>query len=74
MTSCKRSGERVAIIVVVLFAAACGRSFGADKPPAAGNIAPDFTLNSQEGTPVNLHDFRGKWVSPHRHGLYRETC
>jgi len=33
-----------------------------DKPPMAGTVAPDFTLNSQEGTPVNLHDYRGKWV------------
>jgi peroxiredoxin Q/BCP len=30
--------------------------------PAAGNPAPDFTLNSQEEKPVTLHDFRGKWV------------
>jgi peroxiredoxin Q/BCP len=30
--------------------------------PAVGSMAPDFTLNSQEGTPVSLHDFRGKWV------------
>jgi peroxiredoxin Q/BCP len=34
----------------------------ADNAPAVGTTAPDFTLNSQEGTPVNLHDFRGKWV------------
>jgi thioredoxin-dependent peroxiredoxin len=62
MRSWKRPGKRVAIIAVVLFAAACGGAFGADKAPAVGNIAPDFTLNSQEGTPVSLHDFRGKWV------------
>jgi hypothetical protein len=24
--------------------------------------APEFTLNSQEGTPVSLKDYRGKWV------------
>jgi thioredoxin-dependent peroxiredoxin len=30
--------------------------------PAVGAAAPDFTLNSQEGTPVSLHDFHGKWV------------
>lgn len=30
--------------------------------PAVGTAAPDFTLNSQEGTPINLHDYRGKWV------------
>jgi len=30
--------------------------------PAVGTTAPDFTLNSQEGTPINLKDYRGKWV------------
>jgi len=35
---------------------------GADKSPAVGTPAPDFTLNSQEGKPVSLHEFKGKWV------------
>jgi len=35
---------------------------GADQPPAIGKTAPDFTLQSQEGALVSLHDFRGKWV------------
>lgn len=30
--------------------------------PAAGTQAPEFTLPSQDGTQVNLKDFRGKWV------------
>ncbi len=30
--------------------------------PEAGSPAPQFTLPSQDGTPVSLHDFRGKWV------------
>lgn len=30
--------------------------------PRAGSPAPPFTLKSQEGTPVSLDDFRGKWV------------
>jgi peroxiredoxin Q/BCP len=34
----------------------------ADTPPAEGTKAPDFTLSSQEGKTVNLHDFKGKWV------------
>jgi thioredoxin-dependent peroxiredoxin len=29
--------------------------------PAVGTMAPDFTLESQEG-PVSLHDYKGKWV------------
>ena len=27
-----------------------------------GTAAPDFTLNSQEGKAISLHDFKGKWV------------
>jgi peroxiredoxin Q/BCP len=30
--------------------------------PAPGSQAPQFTLQSQDGTPVSLQDFRGKWV------------
>jgi peroxiredoxin Q/BCP len=30
--------------------------------PEAGSQAPQFTLKSQDGTPVSLQDFRGKWV------------
>jgi thioredoxin-dependent peroxiredoxin len=30
--------------------------------PAVGSQAPEFTLNSQEGTPVSLKDYHGKWV------------
>ncbi len=30
--------------------------------PAEGSKAPDFTLKSQDGTPVSLHDYQGKWV------------
>lgn len=35
---------------------------GGDKTPAVGTEAPNFTLNSQDGKPVSLSDYRGKWV------------
>ena len=28
--------------------------------PKIGNLAPDFTLNNQDGKPVRLKDFKGK--------------
>jgi peroxiredoxin Q/BCP len=34
----------------------------AGSAPSVGSMAPEFTLNSQEGTQVSLKDYRGKWV------------
>ncbi len=34
----------------------------AGDTPAVGGAAPEFTLNSQEGTPVSLKEYRGQWV------------
>jgi thioredoxin-dependent peroxiredoxin len=30
--------------------------------PQVGQTAPDFTLPSQDGSKISLHDFKGKWV------------
>jgi len=51
-----------AVLGVVLIAVLAAKLSGGDKTPAVGTAAPDFTLNSQEGKAVSLHDFKGKWV------------
>jgi thioredoxin-dependent peroxiredoxin len=33
-----------------------------DAMPAEGQEAPGFTLPSQDGTPISLDQYRGKWV------------
>lgn len=48
------------ILLVMAFGIKMGMAAG--EPPAAGQNAPDFTLPSQDGSPVRLKDFRGKWV------------
>ncbi len=50
----------LAALAIVGFLVSAAR--GGDKAPAVGTAAPDFTLNSQDGKPVSLHDFKGKWV------------
>src|SRR5215469_3861573 len=51
----------VALLVVILAVFALVMRAG-DKAPAVGSPAPDFTLKAQDGKPVSLHDFKGKWV------------
>src|SRR5262249_25226491 len=50
-------------LLVVLVAVLVVRAMrtGANSP-SSGMPAPDFTVNSQDGQPVSLHDFKGKWV------------
>jgi len=50
------------LVGVVLVAVLATKLRGGDNMPAVGAAAPDFTLNSQEGKPISLHDFKGKWV------------
>ena len=47
----------VSMLAVLLVSTVFGASI-----PAVGSSAPDFTLNSQDGNPVSLSQFRGKWV------------
>jgi peroxiredoxin Q/BCP len=51
----------IALIVVLGLVLVAKRVF-ADSTPAVGTTAPAFTLSSQEGNPVSLSDFHGKWV------------
>ncbi|HEX4038737.1 MAG TPA: peroxiredoxin [Acidobacteriaceae bacterium] len=52
----------VALLVVGGFA--LQRSFAADNAtmPEVGQTAPTFTLPNQEGQPISLDTYRGKWV------------
>jgi peroxiredoxin Q/BCP len=49
----------LAIVAIVLLAP---RLLSRVAMPAVGSPAPSFTLPSQEGSPVSLQDYRGKWV------------
>jgi len=49
------------VVLAVGFAVARAMRAG-EKAPSPGTAAPDFTLNSQDGKALSLHDFRGKWV------------
>lgn len=37
-------------------------AFAGDGTPSVGQAAPDFSLSSQDGSRISLHDFKGKWV------------
>jgi thioredoxin-dependent peroxiredoxin len=50
------------VLSALLIAALMVLVVSAAEAPTAGTKAPDFTLKSQEGKTVSLHDFQGKWV------------
>ena len=54
----------LAFVVVIGLGVFVVRGFATDETalPQVGQQAPSFTLNSQEGKPVSLDDFHGKWV------------
>jgi peroxiredoxin Q/BCP len=51
----------LAVLVIGVGTVAVKNAFAAD-PPAVGTKAPEFTLPTQEGNPVSLKEFQGKWV------------
>lgn len=51
----------ITAIVVVAVAGAPSMMFAAPVP-SVGSLAPEFSLTSQEGSTVNLKDYRGQWV------------
>jgi peroxiredoxin Q/BCP len=60
----KSSLVAIAAVAVLAVAGFAIRGFAADNAamPEVGQTAPTFTLPNQEGTPVNLDSYKGKWV------------
>src|SRR5882672_3964219 len=52
----------VTLFVLALVVLAVAPRLLAASLPAVGSVAPEFTLTSQEGKPVSLKDYHGKWV------------
>jgi peroxiredoxin Q/BCP len=52
----------VIVVVALVGMFVVSRSLSARAMPGSGSVAPDFSLNSQDGNQVSLKDFRGKWV------------
>ena len=57
VVSTKRTPTILALIFIAL-----SSWLALAQTPQAGSAAPEFTLNSQDGKPVSLKDFRGQWV------------
>jgi len=52
----------VLLVIAAAVVVIAPRFLKAAAVPAVGANAPDFTLNSQDGTPISLSQYRGKWV------------
>ncbi len=52
-----------ALAAAVVLAVSLLTVHAADQPlPSVGQVAPTFTLPSQDGSQISLESFRGKWV------------
>ncbi|MGC1649895.1 MAG: peroxiredoxin [Candidatus Sulfotelmatobacter sp.] len=50
------------LAVVLVLIVLVPRLLSHSASPSEGSSAPDFSRPSQEGSPVSLKDYRGKWV------------
>ena len=63
MTPVRISAVATALLAMVMVGLFFVRHSRADEAmPQVGQMAPTFTLPSQDGTPVSLDTYRGKWV------------
>jgi len=52
----------LAVAVAAAFTVVPARAAEDATMPAAGQVAPAFTLPSQDGSPISLSQYKGKWV------------
>jgi peroxiredoxin Q/BCP len=52
----------VVLLAITAFVIVTAFAWAADLSSLEGKSAPDFTLKSQDGTPVSLSQYHGKWV------------
>ncbi len=52
----------LSLVLIAVLALVVTATLTATTVPGVGTAAPDFTLKSQDGNPITLSQFRGKWV------------
>ncbi len=58
----KRKGLLSAVLAGIVIASAVGATAYAADVVQPGTTAPNFTLPSQDNSPISLTDYKGKWV------------